>query len=364
MRFSVIDKGAVGADTNKILAHLNENIDIYQPDMVVMMAGANDKDIVYYHGIAEAQGNIFRHFRVYRLLRLLYRHCAQKILKQGIHAKRMESDREFFEQGIEYDLQGKTLQAEQAVKKALELNPRNGDAYIELGFLYNGQSEYLLAEESFKKAVEADPRNDRAYLQLAVYYQNHAEFVQAEENFRKAIELNPDNDAAYAGLGFLYRDQGRFSEAEAAFAKAITINPRNDYAYSAASALFLQKGDLGRADEYARKADKVRFAFSSQVTVANYRRIKETLDARGIRLVSVQYPMRSVKPLQRMFRGFEQGVIFVDNEHAFKEAVRKQGYKEYFLDLFGGDFGHCTEKGNRLIAENIAAAILPVILHE
>jgi hypothetical protein len=53
-----------------------------------------------------------------------------------------------------------------------------------------------------------------------------------------------------------------------------------------------------------------------------------------------------------------EGVIFVDNERVFKEALKKGEYRDYFSDTFAGDFGHCTEKGNRLLAENIANVIL------
>jgi len=51
-------------------------------------------------------------------------------------------------------------------------------------------------------------------------------------------------------------------------------------------------------------------------------------------------------------------LFFVDNEQVFKEAVKKAGYKEYFKDMFAGDFGHCTQKGNELLAQNIADVIL------
>jgi len=73
--------------------------------------------------------------------------------------------------------------------------------------------------------------------------------------------------------------------------------------------------------------------------------------------------MRSIEPLKRIF-GDQQGIIFVDNEKVFKDAVRKQGYTQYFLDMFGGDFGHCTKKGNRLLAENIANVILGEVFHK
>jgi len=74
--------------------------------------------------------------------------------------------------------------------------------------------------------------------------------------------------------------------------------------------------------------------------------------------VCVQYPLRSVNPLKKIFKGFTQGVIFVDNEKIFKDAVAQEGYEAYFSDKFAGDFGHCTKKGNRLLAQNIANAIV------
>jgi len=67
--------------------------------------------------------------------------------------------------------------------------------------------------------------------------------------------------------------------------------------------------------------------------------------------------MRNIDSLKKMLDG-TRGVIFVDNERNFKEAVKKEGFNEYFNDMFAGDFGHCTAKGNRLLAENIANEIL------
>ena len=61
-----------------------------------------------------------------------------------------------------------------------------------------------------------------------------------------------------------------------------------------------------------------------------------------------------------MFAATED-VVFVDNEQLFKEALHHMPYSELFTDNFGGDFGHATPKGNRLLAENIANVILKEI---
>ena len=74
--------------------------------------------------------------------------------------------------------------------------------------------------------------------------------------------------------------------------------------------------------------------------------------------------MRSIAPLKKIFQGNERGIIFVDNEQVFKDGVKKEGTRAYFRDMFGGDFGHCTEKGNRLLAGNIARAILKEVFNK
>ena len=117
------------------------------------------------------------------------------------------------------------------------------------------------------------------------------------------------------------------------------------------------------AKEYAKKVNELRSEYYAPVTVNNYCKLKEILDKKGIKLVCAQYPVRNVGPLKRIFEK-DKGVIFVDNERLFKEAVKRSSYKEYFIDMFGGDFGHCTPKGNMLLAQNIADVILREVFNK
>jgi len=50
-------------------------------------------------------------------------------------------------------------------------------------------------------------------------------------------------------------------------------------------------------------------------------------------------------------------IIFVDNEKIFKDALSYRNYEDYFDDYIGGEFGHCTGKGNKLLAGNIVRVI-------
>ena len=398
IKFSVINKGVVGNNSAYILAHLEENLDKYHPDMVTAMMGVNDKLIKYYEGIPEANTFLFNKFRTYKLARILWMNIINKIKKKGTYnlqenktdtrsqpdysliglkacyAEEMNSiqieeslkkaielnpknDRLYVELGRFYRDNGKYAQAEKLFQKALNLNPGNDMAYVELGFCYLNQSKDAQAVEMLKKAIELNPRNDLAYVELGRYYRDQGKHIESEEALKKAVEINPRGDWAYILLGLCYMYQGRYTQSEEAFKKAIDLNPADDRAYGGLAALYEEIGKHESAQQYYQQANNLRLKHYDPRTIYNYQELKRILDKRGIKLVCVQYPVRSIEPLKRIFQG-QSDVIFVDNERIFKDALKKASYREYFTDMFEGDFGHCTRKGNRLLAENIANVIL------
>ncbi len=261
------------------------------------------------------------------------------------------------EWGRFYRDNGKYAQAEKLFQKALNLNPGNDMAYVELGFCYLNQSKDAQAVEMLKKAIELNPRNDLAYVELGRYYRDQGKHIESEEALKKAVEINPRGDWAYILLGLCYMYQGRYTQSEEAFKKAIDLNPADDRAYGGLAELYEEIGKHESAQQYYQQANNLRLKHYDPRTIYNYQELKRILDKRGIKLVCVQYPVRSIEPLKRIFQG-QSDVIFVDNERIFKDALKKASYREYFTDMFEGDFGHCTRKGNRLLAENIANVIL------
>ena len=281
-----------------------------------------------------------------------------------------KNDLHYIELGKFYWSQGKIAQTEELLKKDIKLNPGNFQVYFELGWLYiylgkTTQTEELIEKGKglIKKSIELNPKNDMAYIELGRIYLERRQYPPAEELLKKALEVNPGNDYGYVELGWVYLDQGKFTEAEELFKKAIELNPNNDKAFAAMAMVYAQMGKKESFREYLKKTSALRKNGYNPATAFNYRKLKEVLDARKIRLVCAQYPMRSIEPLKKIFEG-SNGVIFADSEAVFKEAVQKSGFKEYFVDMFGGDFGHCTLKGNRLLAENIARVILKEVFNK
>ena len=287
IRFSVIDRGLVGARTSFLLDRLESDLDTYHPKMVVAMMGINDNGphMPYEPETSSKIVRFIRTLRTYKLTRIAWLHIAS--LER--HA-------------------------------AQEITRRNDGEYVGLGWVYREQGKFAAAQAAFRQALEINRRNDRAYV----------------------------------GLGCVYRDQGESVAAEAAFKQALEINPEDAKTYGALSTVYVGMGNQGLAKRYHEKAEELRLQEYDSVVAGHYHRLKEILDRRGLKLVCVQYPMRSLEPLRKMFQGRDDGIIFVDNEKIFRDAVQKSPLKEYFRDMFAGDFGHCTRKCNELLAKNIA----------
>ena len=260
--------------------------------------------------------------------------------------------------GAVYHEQGKLSLAEDTFKKGLALNPNDSVCYAGLGWVYREQVNFSLAEDSFNKGLALNPDYAGCYAGLGFVYHDQGKLSLAEDRLKKASELNPDDSDCYAELGAVYHEQGKLSLAEETLKKGLALNPKMDIICSLLALVYEEEGKMDLAKEYYRKADEIRGNEYNIMTAHNYLRLKEILDNHNVRLICVQYPMRSVDSLERVFGEDNSGIIFVSNEQSFKEGVRKEGYKAYFLDMFAGEFGHCTDKGNYLLAENIAEAIL------
>ncbi len=256
-----------------------------------------------------------------------------------------------------HDTQGQLSSAETVLIDAIEADPNNDIAYDALGRVYSIKYQLLQAEAAFRTAIEINPDNEDAYVALAGVYRAQNKFAQAQDLFEKEIKIRPGNVRAYIELGWLYCNQDKLSQAQDLFKKAIEIDSESDRAYGAISVFYDKIGKHQLAQEYSQKANRLRLNDYTAMTINNYRRLKEILDGKRIKLVCVQYPMRSIEQLKKILPQ-DKGTIFVDNEEIFKEALHKTNYREYFRDMFGGDFGHCTEKGNRLLAQNIADTII------
>ena len=246
---------------------------------------------------------------------------------------------------------------EQLVKKAIEANPASPWGYVGSGWYHSGRGDYAQAEGMFKKAFAIDPANSIAYSLLADSYRSRKMYDKAEELYTKAIAAAPHQPWGYVELGNCYWAEKKYDKIEEVAQRGIAMCERNDRLYGFLAGYYRRAGKRSLAEEYAQKADSLRLQYYNPITRYNYQQVRQILAARGLPLICMQYPLRSVQSLKKMFDS-EEGVIFVDNEGLFKDALRGSAYSDYFDDIFAGDFGHCSPKGNRLLAENLARVIV------
>ncbi|MDD5553347.1 MAG: tetratricopeptide repeat protein [Candidatus Omnitrophica bacterium] len=385
VKFDVIDKGLAGINTKTILWQLEDNLDKYHPDIVITMMGNNDGGIMYYKDIPEMNSWLFRKVRLYRFLRLIY----NEVFNTQKTFSGIKDGQTYEELGRLYRKQARFNEAEMVFKKAVESKPADSKMRTGLGIIYLRQNRILEAEKAFRKAIELEPGNqeayenlcwvllqrrpadveeikrtlefapqkDKIYMILSKAYQKMGMLTEAEMALKNAIQINPKNNEQWRDLAEIYFKQNRLFEAEAAAKSALECNPGDSNIYGQLAIVYGEMGNHELFKANREKASRLREEYYSSVTAANYLKIKKIVDKRNIRLICVQYPMLNTESLKKIFEG-EPGVIFVDNEKTFKDAVGNEGFREYFLDMFAGDFGHCTPKGNGLLAKNIAEVVL------
>ncbi|MFA4981439.1 MAG: tetratricopeptide repeat protein [Candidatus Omnitrophota bacterium] len=264
----------------------------------------------------------------------------------------------FDELGVLCKERGQMDKAEKIFTLAANLNPKDDWVYNALGWIYLNQGKVVEAEEAYKKAVVLNPQDVELYYALGWLYQKQGRIAEVESLYQRAIKDNPEEDWAYSELGTFYMGQGKLTEAEKLFKKAVELSPENDRIAGNMILLYEKMGNTRLAEEYRKRAESLGLNHFPAHTAANYRSLRATLAKKGIVYVCMQYPMRNIDPLKKIFQGQTEGIIFIDNEKMFKDALKQGSYSDYFKDIFGGDFGHCTDKGNKLIARNLSDIIL------
>lgn len=127
--------------------------------------------------------------------------------------------------------------------------------------------------------------------------------------------------------------------------------------FGALGVFYLNQGNEQKAREFFLKAKTLRNENIMRMTCLNIRFLARRAIERGLLPIFVQYPVRSIEPLEEILEPFGDKVVIVSNEDSFKDGILKHGYCCYFEDSFAWDFGHMTDVGKELISKNIMSAL-------
>ena len=133
--------------------------------------------------------------------------------------------------GLNYVLLNDYPDAIKWLEKAVELDPKNKDAWYYLGRAYYTRSVLLEARKAFLRVLELDPRDARAENNLGLVFESSAQPSAAIDAYRKAIawqESSPHpSEQPYVNLGNLLLGQGRTEEAVSPLEKSVALAPDN-----------------------------------------------------------------------------------------------------------------------------------------
>jgi Flp pilus assembly protein TadD len=181
--------------------------------------------------------------------------------------------------------------AETLLKKAIDKDPKNYQAWFDLGFVLNrlGRVEdsihayrqsvaakpevfetnlnlglmlvrfnspeaerYLRAATTLKPTAQPEEGQARAWLALAHLEENNKP-EDAFAAYRKASELTPKDPEPHLSAGLLHERQKEFSDAEAEYKQVLTLDAHSTEAAIGLTNIYMKSGRLGDAEPLLRR---------------------------------------------------------------------------------------------------------------
>ncbi len=134
----------------------------------------------------------------------------------------------YYNQGVRHALSGRYEEAIAAFKRAIALDPDEGDAYFNLGDAYSDVGRWAEAVEAYKQAIVRRPRDGEAYNNLGVAYFKSGSYGNAFDALTEAIRIHPKWAEPHYNLSNVFYKLERYDAATVSYREAVRLRP--DYA--------------------------------------------------------------------------------------------------------------------------------------
>lgn len=145
--------------------------------------------------------------------------------------------------GIRQFNEGNFQGAAVSLNKAVELNPKNPDA-----FFYLAEAVFLLNEskkamENYNKVIEMNATHARAFKGRGRVKAKLEDYYGSIEDFTKAVELDKNYADSFFNRGLSYLNLKDYKSAITDFTKVIELNPKDYQAYEQRGSAKFQSAD-------------------------------------------------------------------------------------------------------------------------
>jgi tetratricopeptide (TPR) repeat protein len=145
--------------------------------------------------------------------------------------------------------------ARDAAEKALALDENLASAWISLSYVKSlGDWDWAGAEEAVKKASELAPRNADVLNGIASIATILGRSDEAISALEAAVDLDPLNQSALNGLGLNYMYADQFDQAESTFRQLLQLNPQYPWAHTNLGTVMLLTGRQHEALDEIRRS--------------------------------------------------------------------------------------------------------------
>jgi Tfp pilus assembly protein PilF len=160
--------------------------------------------------------------------------------------------------GLDYVLLNDYADASKWLEKAVELDPKNKDAWYYLGRAYYTRGLLPESRRAFQAALHLDPRDARAENNLGLILESEAKPNDALDAYRYAIEwqeVTPrQSEQPYLNLGSLLLELDRAGEAIAPLEKAVELGINNASCHLKLGTAYMRTNRLPEAQRELEKA--------------------------------------------------------------------------------------------------------------
>jgi tetratricopeptide (TPR) repeat protein len=134
------------------------------------------------------------------------------------------------------------------LKRSLDQDATQKDAWDDLGRAYAGLNNHDDAIRAFRKQIEVDPYHSRANSDLAQELQEQGKFDDAVAAYRKQIEITPSDKLAHKNLGLLLIQMKHDDQALSELETAASIPPDDPEVKVALAQVYSRTGNSAKAE--------------------------------------------------------------------------------------------------------------------